>query len=329
MKILIYGPESRYALYTPDFVKELPAETVFCSDRQSVLQAAQDNPDTEVIFADAITPVTREVMEALPRLKMIHSEGVAFNAIDTQAARERGIFVCNNKGCNAQSVAEHAVMLMLMALRCGITGHAAVRAGRQISFKEQVMGSGAPDLGEQAVGLVGLGDIGQATARLLRPFGCRLYYYTAHRRPAQQEEELGVAYLPLEELVAACDILSLHCAVNEQTTHMVNAELLSHIKPGAILVNTARGQLVDNLAVRKALIEGRLGGIAMDTLDPEPTPADHPLVDLPPEVRDRAVYSPHLGGITGGAFRRAHRNMWNSVRLLLEGERPNFIVNGL
>ena len=191
------------------------------------------------------------------------------------------------------------------------------------------MVSSAPELGEQTVGIIGLGDIGTAAAKLLRPFGCKLYYYTAHRRPPEAEAELGVEYLPLEELAGRCDILSLHCAVNEQTTHMVNEEFLSHVKPGAILVNTARGQLVDNLAVRRALINGRLGGAAIDTFDPEPTPADHPLVDLPPEAAARAVFSPHLGGITGGVFRRAHRNMWSSVKLLLEGRRPGFVVNGL
>ena len=101
------------------------------------------------------------------------------------------------------------------------------------------------------------------------------------------------------------------------------------MKRGAILVNTARGDLVDNQAVRAALLDGRLGGIAMDTLAPEPTPADHPLVDLPPEAADRAVYSPHLGGNTGGSFRRAHRNMWGNVQKILAGERPVHIVNGL
>ena len=329
MKILIFGPKARYDLYLPEFVRDLPVELVFSGAHQSSLQAAEENPDTQVIFADAITPIGRDIMDLLPQLRLIHSEGVAFNAIDTAAAREKGIFVCNNKGCNAVSVAEHTVMLMLMALRCGITGHAAVKAGEQIQFKERFMVSSAPELGEQAVGLIGLGDIGQATARLLRPFGCELFYYTAHRRPPEVEAELGITYLPLEELAGRCDILSLHCAVNEATTHMVDRAFLDRVKPGAILVNTARGQLVDNLAVRVALLEGHLGGVAFDTLDPEPTPADHPLVDLPPEIANRAVYSPHLGGITGGSFRRAHRNMWRSVRLLLEGERPNFIVNGL
>ena len=119
-------------------------EPVFCGAPAPSLQAAADNPEAEVIFADAITPVGREMIDLLPRLRMIHSEGVAFNAIDTAAAREKGIFVCNNKGCNAGSVAEHTVMLMLMALRRGITGHAAVRAGKQIQFKERFMVSSAP-----------------------------------------------------------------------------------------------------------------------------------------------------------------------------------------
>ena len=329
MKILIYGPKDRYDTYMPDFAADLPFETVFSSAVQPALQAAEENPDAEIVFADAITPATREIMDALPRLKMIHSEGVAYNAIDVDAAREKGVFVCNNKGCNAVSVAEHTVMLMLMALRCGVTGHRAVLEGRQLQFKEQFMVSGARELGELDVGLIGLGDIGQATARRLRPFGCKLFYYTAHRRPPQAEEELGVTYLPLEELAAQCDILSLHCAVTSQTTHMVNAGFLSRIKPGAILVNTARGQLVDNQAVRQALIDGRLGSIAIDTFDPEPTPADHPLVNLPPQAADRAIFSPHLGGNTSSSFRRAHWNMWNSAKLILEGKRPNFIVNGL
>lgn len=329
MKILVVGPQTRYRAYLPDFARQLPVEPVYCPLGQSPAQAAADHPDAEVIFTDPITDTGADVMALLPRLKLIQSEGVAFNRIDLEAARARGIFVCNNKGCNADSVAEHTVMLMLMALRHGITGHNAVREGRQIQMKEAVMTSAAPELGEQAVGLVGLGDIAQAVARRLAPFGCRLYYYAPHRRPAQAEADLGVTYLPLEELAARCGILSLHCAVNDQTRGMVDGALLAKMKPGAILVNTARGDLVDNLALRRALLDGRIGGAALDTIDPEPTPADHPLVDLPEEIRDRVVYSPHLGGITGGSFRRAHANMWNNVRLILERQRPNFVVNGL
>lgn len=329
MKILVFGPEERYRAYMPDFAGQLSAQVVYCPLGQSPVQAAAANPDTEILFTDPITDTGREIMDLLPGLRLIQSEGVAYNRVDLEEARRRGIYVCNNKGCNADSVAEHTVMLMLMALRHGITGDRAVREGRQIQMKEAVMASGSPELAEQTVGLIGFGDIAQATARRLRPFGCQLYYYSLHRRTPETEAEFGAAYLPLEELAARCSILSLHCAVNDQTRGMVDAALLSHVRPGAILVNTARGDLMDNGAVREALVSGRLGGAAFDTLAPEPTPADHPLVDLPPEVRDRVIYSPHLGGNTGGSFRRAHTNMWNNARLVATGERPNFVVNGL
>lgn len=329
MKVLILGPQARYEAYMPEFVAQLPFETAYCSLDQSPRQAARENADAQILFTDPIVDVTGELMDLMPGLKLIQSEGVAYNRVDLEAARARNIFVCNNKGCNADSVAEHTVMLMLMALRHGITGHNAVRAGRQIQMKEAVMASNSPELGLSTVGLVGFGDIAQATARRLAPFGCKMYYYTRTRRPPELEAELNVTYLPLEELAAACDIISLHCAVNDQTRGMVNEGMIARMKPSVVLVNTARGDLLDNQAVREALIQGRIGSIAMDTLAPEPTPADHPLVDLPPEAADRAIYSPHLGGNTGGSFHRAHTNMWTSARLVLEGKRPNFIVNGL
>ena len=191
------------------------------------------------------------------------------------------------------------------------------------------MTSDAPELGLSSVGFVGFGDIAQATARRLAPFGCRLYYYSLHRRPPEVEADFGVTYLPLEELVGICDILSLHCAVTPETTGMVNEALLAKMKPGSYLINTSRGQLVDNEAVRAALISGHLAGAGFDTLYPEPTPGDHPLVALPQEVRDRVAYAPHLGGNTGPAFRRAYLCIWENLRRILEGDLPVNIVNGL
>ncbi len=329
MKILVLGPKDRYDAYLPDFAPSLGAELIFNPPGGDPLTTARANPDAEIIFVDAITDVGPALMDALPKLKMIHSEGVAYNCIDCAAAKARGVYVCNNKGCNAASVAEHTIMLMLMALRYGIPGHNAVIEGRQIQMKQQAIAARRPGLFQCAVGLVGFGDTAQATARRLRAFGCPLYYYTAHRRTAGVEADFGVTYLPLEELAARCDIVSLHCAVTPETTGMVDAAFLARMKPTAVLVNCARGALVDNQALRDALVEGRLACAALDTIEPEPTPGDHILVDLPPEARDRAVYSSHLGGSSGGAFQTAHTNMWTNAKLILEGKRPNNVVNGL
>lgn len=327
MKVLIWENEHRYRDDLPADLENRPLELVFCPKQTPLESQLPQHRDAEVLFVDAITPVDGALMDQLPRLKLIHSEGVAFNAIDLDAAAHRGIFVCNNKGCNAAPTAEMAVMLMLMVLRFAIPGDRAVREGRQIHFKEHIMSTGAPELGECTVGLVGFGDIGKAVARRLRPFGCPLYYYAPHRRPPEVEQELGVTYLPLEELAARCHILSLHCAVTPQTRGLINGSLLERMRPGSILINTARGDLMDNAAVRQALLDGRLGGAGFDVLAPEPTPATHPLVDLPEAVRDRVVYAPHLGGITTQSFRRAHETMWKSVDLLLHGNRPLNIVN--
>ena len=254
---------------------------------------------------------------------------MAFDRIDLAAARDRGIYVCNNKGCNAGAVAEQAILLMLMLLRRALEGDRAVREGRQMEMKERCMVEGLTELSACKVGLVGFGDIARAAAERLAPFGCELYYYTKHRRTPEEERKYGITYLPLEELAERSDIVSLHCAVNDETRGMVDDALLRRMKPTAYLINTARGDLVDNDALRRALTEGRIAGAGLDTLAPEPVPADHPLVTLPPEIQRRVVLAPHLGGITEASFRRAHAHMWRNAQRLAAGERPDSIVNGL
>lgn len=242
MKVLIWGGEARYRADLPHAVQSLPLELVFCPREQPLESMFPQHADTVFLFVDAIAPVDDALMDRMPGLRLIHSEGVAYNAIDLDAARRRSIFVCNNKGCNAAPTAEMAVMLMLMSLRFGIPGDRAVREGRQIRFKEGVMASGGPELGERTVGLVGFGDIAQAVARRLRPFGCSLFYYAPHRRPPEVEAGFGISYLPLEALFARCDLISLHCAVTHETRGMVDAALLERVRPGTILINTGPGR---------------------------------------------------------------------------------------
>ena len=329
MKILIEGNPERYAKFRPNLPVFDQVEMVFCPRGTSNGDRLRLGGDAEILLVDAISTVDGALIRAMPDLRMIHSEGVAFNGIDIGAARERGVFVCNNKGCNAGAVAEQAVMLMLELLRQGVTGDAAVRSGRQMEVKEYSMVHGITELSECAVGLIGFGDIAKATALRLHAFGCPLYYYAPHRRDPEEEARYHVSYLPLEELAEKSDIVSIHTVVTGETRGMVDRDFLAPMKPTAYVVNTARGEIVDNGAMREAILSGTIAGAGFDTLYPEPTPADHPLVALPQPFCDRVVLAPHLGGITTGSFRRAHRNMWESVQKVLAGERPNNIVNGL
>ena len=329
MKILIKGDSARYERYSPGLSVQQTAQITFIprdADDQTVLK---NGADADVLFVDAISRVSGDLIRRMKNLKMIHSEGVAFDGIDVEAAWKQGIYVCNNKGANADAVAEQAIFLMLALLRSGIAGDAAVRSGRQIEMKEQRMREGITDLGDCQVGLVGLGDIGLATARRLSAFGCRLCYYSPHRKAPELEAQYGLTYLPLYRLAAVSDIVSLHAAVTPDSRGMIDEKFLSHMKRSAFLVNTARGDLVDNHALRAALIQGLIAGAGLDTVSPEPVTADNPLVTLPTSCRDRVVFSPHLGGITTGSFRRMHRTMWENASRIECGEKPVNIVNGL
>lgn len=327
MKLLVIGDEKRFNKYLPDFDIVGRVETVVAARGTSDAEIVELAGDVDFIVADAISPVSAQLMDAFPSLKLIHSEGVAFNAIDVAAARERGILVCNNAGVNAGAVAEQAVLLMLACLRSLVEGDAAVRQGRQIEMKERLMVEGIRELGDCTVGLVGLGAIAEQTAIRLRPFGCDVAYWNRHRRSEEKEAELGVRYLPLDELARTCDIVSIHVPVAPETENMVDAGFLASMKQDAILINTARGEIVDQVALASALENGTIGAAGLDTLSPEPVQPDHPLAVLEGQAARRLVLSPHIGGVTEGMFRRAWATIWNNIALVAAGEQPVNIVS--
>ena len=281
--------------------------------------------EPEVLIVDAVTPVPAALMDKLPKLKLIHSQGVAYDKIDCAAAKERGVWVCNNAGVNAAAVAEHAVLLMLAALRRLVPSQEAVFAGEQIVFKNSCFSDALPELLGKKVGILGYGAIGRELAKRLAAFGCEIFYNDVVRA----RDETGVRFLEREALLKTCDIVTLHVPVLPATRGMMNAETLALLKPGAMLVNTARGALVDDLAVRAALESGALGAYAADTLDPEPVTADNPLLSLSPAARARVLFTPHVAGLTVGSFRRTYQNVWRNVAAVEDGKRPGFVVNGL
>ena len=327
LKILIEGNQARYEKFYPDLQVIKESQLLFCDRGTEISKMLQVGADAEILLVDAISIVKRELIEQMPKLKMIHSEGVAYNGIDLEAATERGIYVCNNKGCNAGAVAEQAIMLMLQLLRKGITGDRAVRAGQQMEMKEYSMVHGITELSECKVGLIGFGDIAKATAQRLYAFGCEVSYYSPNRKSSEIEANYHVKYEPLIELTKTCDMISIHTAVTKETEGMINQEFLNHMKKSAYLINTARGEIVDNIALRNAITTGKIAGAGLDTLAPEPMTVDNPLIDLPEEFKDRVILAPHLGGITTGSFKRAHKNMWQNVERVANGEKPINVVN--
>ncbi|TWH47745.1 2-hydroxyacid dehydrogenase [Sporomusa sp. KB1] len=329
MKILIIGNEDRYRKYMPDLEIIRQITMVFCprgASDEELLEAAWD---ADAISIDPVARLSGNVIRQMPKLKIIQSEGVGFNGIDCQTAKEKGIYVCNCKGANAGAVAEQAILLMLALLRSIITGDRLEREGRQMEMKERLMYEGIAELGDCKIGLIGLGDIAKAAAKRLLPFECEIFYYDKSRAPQELEEEYHVSYMELDKMISTCDIISLHCPVTPETVGMVNAEFLSKMKTTAYLINTARGDIVDNQALYDAVVMGEIRGVGLDTVYPEPTTRDNVLLNLPEECKERIIFSPHIGGITTSFFRRAHVLNWGNVETALNGKRPQHIVNGL
>ena len=223
-----------------------------------------------------------------PEMELYHRWGVGYDTVDVEAAGRRGIPVAITTGVNAHSVAELAILLMLAGYRRLFDLEKRARAGQ--AQKEDITGDSYLLSGKR-LGLLGLGNIGRQVCTMARAFGAQVQYYDLYRVSPQQEVELGISYCTLEALIATSDILSLHLPLSPQTHHMIGAEAFRQMKPNALLVNTARGGIVDTDALVAALRRGELWGAALDTTEEEPLPADHPLFQM-----DRVIILPHAGG---------------------------------
>ena len=327
MKLLVIGSKARTEKYLPDLPITREVKTVVVERGTSDDEILSLAADTDFIMADAISPVSSRLIEGMPNLKLIHSEGVAYNAIDLDAARARGVFVCNNAGANAVGVAEQTILLMLACLRDAINADAAVRCGRQIQTKERMMLEGIRELGDCRIGFIGFGAIAQETARHLAGWGCEMFYNKRHRLSEEDERALDVRFASVEDIAKTCDIVSIHTPVTAETRNMVDAEFLARMKPDAILINTARGEIVDTEALAAALEAGTIAAAGLDTVAPEPVKPDNPLLNLSEQASRRVVLSPHIGGTTVGFFRRAHRTIWENIARVAAGEEPINVVS--
>lgn len=253
--------------------------------------------------------INRAVIGAAHRLKVIARYGVGVDQVDLEAARERGIVVTNTPGANAVSVAELTIGLMLSLARNIPAATAGTRAGEWPRTR-------GTTLEGKVVGLLGLGAIGRQVARRLAAFDCRVLAYDPACEPAIASA-WGAALRDQDEVVSQADFLSLHLPVLPETRGLVDAAFLARMKPGAYLINTARGELINEAALVEALQQGRLRGAALDALQQEPPNADHPLLQLP-----NVLITPHMGAHSDGATNAMGRLALDDCLAVLSGREP-------
>jgi len=264
--------------------------------------------DADVLL-HVLEPVTAAVIAAAPRLRLIQKIGVGVNTIDREAARAHGAAVCNMPGSNSQAVAEAALMLMLAALRRAASVDRLTREGLGWRMAPDVFDR-MGELGGRTVGLVGYGAIPRRLAPGLRALGARVLYTARSPGPDAAED-----WRPLDELLAVSDVISLHVPLTDETRHLVNARSIAAMKPGAVLVNTARGGLVDEPALVEALRSGRVRAAGLDVFAREPAPAANPLFAL-----DNVVVAPHVAWLTPETLDRSIHVIMENCRRLRGGE---------
>jgi lactate dehydrogenase-like 2-hydroxyacid dehydrogenase len=265
--------------------------------------------------------IDAEFLAACPRLRVVANVAVGFDNIDVAAATRAGVAVTNTPRVLTDATADLAFTLLLATARRVPEGDAFLRAGKYTHWrvKQEQMGV---DVFGATLGLFGLGQIGRAVARRARGFDMTVLYHDVQRLPAEDERDLGVTYVEFEELLARSDFVSVHSPLTDSTRHRFDAAAFGRMKPTAMLINTARGPIVDEAALASALRDGVIAGAGLDVFEREPE-VDAQLLGL----RERVVLLPHLGSATATTRREMCRMAARNVRDVLSGKRPENLVN--
>jgi len=268
--------------------------------------------DVEAVIA-GVEPWTDDLMAAAPRLRLICRFGVGFDSVDLDAASRRGILVATTPAANHTAVAEHTVALMLAVVRRVARQDAGVK-------REEWVPEPGPELRGRTLGIIGLGRIGREVADLANAFGMRVLACETAPDHAFVTGR-GISLVDLETLLSNSDVVTLHVPLTPQTRRIIDAAALAKMRPGAYLINTARGGLVDEAALYDALASGRLAGAGLDVTDPEP-PQDWRLARLP-----QVVMTPHVAGLSTDAIARMEHSAVETTLAVLRGERPPTVLN--
>jgi len=261
--------------------------------------------------------LNERVIDKAKQLRVISRQGAGFDRIDLEACTRRGIVVCNAFGAGAPAVAEFTFGSMLAIGRHMVAGQAALKADDW--WLRTDIGGTSP-VGA-TLGVVGLGHIGRELVRLVRGFRMRVLYYDVVR--ASDEQELGAEFRALDELLAESDFVSIHVGLNRATYHMIGEREFTLMKPSAFIVNTSRGGVIDEDALYRAIVNGRIAGAALDVFEKEPIAPDSPLLGL----GDRILLTPHMAGLSDAAKQSMLDLATDNLLAVLQGRRPRFVTN--
>jgi len=306
------------------FAREADIELVTCARAAAEAKTRAALADAHIYLISSAKDelprqwfATADLIARCPKLLCVSASGAGYDTVDVDACTKAGIIVVNQAGQNAGAVAEHTLGLMLsLSKRIGECDR---RMRRKIGFaREEVMGR---DISGRVLGVVGIGHIGTRVTALAKAFGMEVLAYDPYVA-ADEIARRGARPVSFADLLAQSDFVSIHCPRNAETIGMIGADAFARMKPGASLVTTARGGIVDEAALYAALASGRLAGAGVDVWDREPPPLDHPLLAL-----DNVVATYHTAGVTVEARRNMAAQAAEQIVGVLQGGRPPRLVN--
>lgn len=299
---------ARYTGIPLEILKSVVPEgfTVKTLDELSYECLLRESNDADYLLVSGRLSIDEDVLSAAKQLKMIQRTGVGTDMLDLEAIKRHNIPVYVNRGVNARSVAEHTITLILCCLKNIPQVDRKVKDG---IWKKQQTGLTCHELYGKRVGLVGLGAIGRKVATYLKVFGTTVLYTDLLKQDEITEEELAIKYVPtFEELLPQVDILSFHCPLTQENIGMLNAGTISLMKDESMVVNTARGKLINELDLYDALKSGKLGAAALDVHYEEPISKESPLLGL-----DNVILTPHIAGLSYEAFNNMMKEAVNNI----------------
>jgi phosphoglycerate dehydrogenase-like enzyme len=260
-------------------------------------------------------------------VKLVQVTGAGVDRLDAAAMTNLGIPVCNVVGGSNEAVAEYALVSALLLLRRFAWADREIRAGHYESFRARMIADSLRGLEGLTVGVVGFGNIGASVARAFCALGAAIVFYDPAPPDAKAVSRLEARSLPLDELLAVSDVVTVHVPLLPETRGLIGKAELARMKPDAVLINAARGGVVDEAALAEVLAAGRLDGAAVDVYAEEPPPPSNPLLALDGEAAERLLFTPHIAGVTRQSWARLFRLAWENVeRVVLHGEPPRYRV---